>query len=239
MRPRGPCNSASLDHLRRGKPSACTGGQECFDIILVTAEGGRKKMTNARPHLDGRSLSRPRASPAPIASTPPRNLTGIRIRGGGGCSSRSIASTSGMPLPFAPGANLRTSQAANPVAMAEMPMTSAKPAISLPCAQSMTAPRKRSDRSRPGERRLLQVPISHPPQTPRAPGPAGCRVLALALDRSPAPDSLPLPQAFSTPPYSLQKNIFIFYDSKIRRIVLADVNPRMRNLALSLSGEAP
>jgi hypothetical protein len=34
----------------------------------------------------------------------------------------------------------------------------------------------------------------------RAPGPAGCRVLALALDRSPAPDLLPLPQAFSLPP---------------------------------------
>ena len=41
----------------RGKASARAGGQECLDIILVTAEGGRKKMTNARPHLDGGSLS--------------------------------------------------------------------------------------------------------------------------------------------------------------------------------------
>src|SRR6266478_3505667 len=31
--------------------------------------------------------SRPRASPVPIASTPPMNFTGIRIRDGGGCSS--------------------------------------------------------------------------------------------------------------------------------------------------------
>src|SRR5271157_3771763 len=41
----------------RGKPSARTRGQECLDIILVTAEHRRKKMTDARPHLDGRSLS--------------------------------------------------------------------------------------------------------------------------------------------------------------------------------------
>jgi hypothetical protein len=41
----------------RGKPSARTGGQKCLDIVLVTSKGGRKKMTNARPHLDGRSLS--------------------------------------------------------------------------------------------------------------------------------------------------------------------------------------
>ena len=41
----------------RGEPSARTGGRECLDVVLVTAEGGRKKMTNARPHLDGRSLS--------------------------------------------------------------------------------------------------------------------------------------------------------------------------------------
>jgi len=84
----------------------------------------------------------PSASPVPIASTPPKNFTGIRISGGCGCSSRSTASTSGMPLPFAPGANLRTSQAANPVAVAEIPMMNAKPAISLPCAQSMKQDRR-------------------------------------------------------------------------------------------------
>src|SRR5262249_37165774 len=41
----------------RGEPSAGTGGEECIDIVLVTAKGGRKKMTNARPHLDSRPLS--------------------------------------------------------------------------------------------------------------------------------------------------------------------------------------
>ena len=31
--------------------------QECLDIVLVTAKSGRKKVANARPHLDGRALS--------------------------------------------------------------------------------------------------------------------------------------------------------------------------------------
>ena len=35
-----------------------------------------------------------------------------------------------------------------------------------------------------------------PPQTPRALGPAGCRVLARVLDRNPAPGLLPLSPAF-------------------------------------------
>src|SRR5262249_59853259 len=48
----------------RGEPSAGTGGEECLDIVLVTAEGGRKKMPNAGPHLDGRPLSAQRPSPA-------------------------------------------------------------------------------------------------------------------------------------------------------------------------------
>jgi len=106
--------------------------------------------------------SRPRASPAPIASTPPKNFTGIRISGGGGSSSRRTASTSGMPLPFAPGANFRTSLEANPVAMAETPITSAKPPISVPCAQSMTAFRKRSDCSRTSRKTLPTRPDSPP-----------------------------------------------------------------------------
>src|SRR5260370_25115538 len=42
--------------------------------------------------------------------------------------------------------------------------------------------------------------MSHPPQTPRALGQAGCRVFAWTLDRRPAPDLLPLPPAFSPPP---------------------------------------
>src|SRR5262249_3366200 len=41
---------------RRGEPSARTRGKECLDIVLVTAEGGGKKMPNARSHLDGRPL---------------------------------------------------------------------------------------------------------------------------------------------------------------------------------------
>jgi hypothetical protein len=97
--------------VSNGEPSARTGGQECLDVLLVTAEGGRKKMANARAPIWTVGPSRPSASPVPIASTPPKNFTGIRMSGGGGCLSRSIASTSGMPLPFAPGANFRTSQA--------------------------------------------------------------------------------------------------------------------------------
>ena len=41
----------------RGEPSARTRRQECLDIVLVTAKGGRKKVTNTRPHLDSRPLS--------------------------------------------------------------------------------------------------------------------------------------------------------------------------------------
>jgi hypothetical protein len=42
--------------------------------------------------------------------------------------------------------------------------------------------------------------MSHPLQKPRTLGQAGCPVLARALDRSPAPELLPLPLAFSLPP---------------------------------------
>src|SRR5271165_588727 len=42
--------------------------------------------------------------------------------------------------------------------------------------------------------------MSRPPQKPRALGQAACRVLARPLDRSPAPELLPLPLAFSPLP---------------------------------------
>jgi hypothetical protein len=47
--------------------------------------------------------SRPSASPEPMASHPPTNLTGSTLNGAGGSSSRSTASTWGMPLPDASG----------------------------------------------------------------------------------------------------------------------------------------
>ena len=127
--------------------SARTGGQERLDIVLVTAESGRKKMTDARPHLDGRSLS---AESEPGAH---RQHAAKEFHGDQNQRRRRLLVTQHR-LDVRDAASLcswrdfRTSQAANPVAMAEIPMTSAKPAISLPCAQSMTAPRKRSDRSR-------------------------------------------------------------------------------------------
>ena len=48
--------------------------------------------------------SRPRASPEPIASTPPANLTGRTANGAGSASPRVTASTCCTPLPAARGA---------------------------------------------------------------------------------------------------------------------------------------
>ena len=82
-------------------------------------------------------------------------------------------------------------QEANPLAMAETPITSAKPPISLPCAQSMTASGKRSDCSRTSRKTLPTRPDSRPPQTPRALGLAACPVLARGLDCRLVPGLLP------------------------------------------------
>jgi len=57
----------------RGEPSARTRRQECLDIVLVTAKGGRKKVANARPHLDGRPLS-------PVGGTSARLLENPSLR---------------------------------------------------------------------------------------------------------------------------------------------------------------
>ena len=50
-------------------------------------------------------------------------------------SSLSTASTCGIPLPFAEGANRRTSQAATPAAAAAAATTAAAPSGPWPCAQ--------------------------------------------------------------------------------------------------------
>jgi len=34
----------------RGEPSACTGGEECFDIVLLTTKSGRKKIFDLRAY---------------------------------------------------------------------------------------------------------------------------------------------------------------------------------------------
>ena len=88
--------------------------------------------------------SRPSASPAPIASTPPTNLTDIRPGGVGGTFSFNAASTCGMPLPEAYGENRRTSQAANATAAAAPPQTNKKPAKPRSWPTAITASLKRS-----------------------------------------------------------------------------------------------
>jgi len=71
--------------------------------------------------------SRPSANPAPIASSPPKNFTGISWAGAGGNSPVSTASTCGMPLPEAGGEKRRTSHAAIATAPALAATTNKKP----------------------------------------------------------------------------------------------------------------
>jgi hypothetical protein len=80
-------------------------------------------MSETRAHLNG-------SRPAPMASTPPRNLTGIKRNGAGERSPRITASTWGMPLPDACGEYRRTNQAANAAAAAHAVRTKRKPPAS-------------------------------------------------------------------------------------------------------------
>ena len=57
------------------------------------------------------------------------------------------------------------------------------------------------------------------------------RLLSYFRRRRHSPFHLPLGSVSKN---LLQKNIFIFYRSQIRQIILAHVNPTVRNLALSL-----
>src|SRR3984885_1078460 len=88
--------------------------------------------------------SRPSASPAPIASTPPTNFTGMMRDGGSGSSPLNTASTWGVPLPDAYGEYRRTSQAATSVAAAEATTPIKKPARRSPCPQAINVSRRRS-----------------------------------------------------------------------------------------------
>src|SRR5580693_680152 len=72
--------------------------------------------------------SRPRARPLPIASHPPKNLTGRRLKGAGDNSPFATASTRGIPLPAAYGEKRSTSRAANPVRAAMAATVSKEPA---------------------------------------------------------------------------------------------------------------
>ena len=76
--------------------------------------------------------SRPSASPAPIASAPPMNFTGMIRNGVSGICPVRMASTCGMPLPAAWGEIRRTSEAAIPAATAQAATMSQTP--SGPCA---------------------------------------------------------------------------------------------------------
>ncbi len=117
-------------------------------------------------------------------ASPPRNFTGIKRSGGAGCSSRSTASTFGMPLPFACGANFRTRCAAKPVTPAEIASRITKPTSPWRCDQSMVEPRRRSDHSRAIRKRAPTSPMSHPTRTPKARERAGCHPLASGRDRA-------------------------------------------------------
>ena len=97
--------------------------------------------------------SRPSARPEPIASTPPTNFTdirrytaftGIRRYCARGSSPLSTASTWGMPLPDACGEYRRTSQAATPVAAAQMAITKKRPTKLSACIRSINTLRQRS-----------------------------------------------------------------------------------------------
>ena len=85
--------------------------------------------------------SRPSASPAPIASTPPTNFTGM-MRNGACCNcSLRTASTCGMPLPTASGEMRRTSEAAIPAAAAQAATKSQRPSDPCACAKTRSASR--------------------------------------------------------------------------------------------------
>ena len=99
--------------------------------------------------------SRPRASPEPMASTPPTNFAGIRTIDLGCC--RRIcrtASTSGMPLPDARGANRRTSHAAHAAAAAQAATTNRKPASLQSYAEAIQELRSASARVSASRKRL-------------------------------------------------------------------------------------
>ena len=87
--------------------------------------------------------SRPSASPEPMASSPPKNLTGMRRYGAWGSAPLKTASTCGMPLPDACGEYRRTSQAARAAAVAPSAMTGKKPSV-RPCAHTSNTSRPRS-----------------------------------------------------------------------------------------------
>src|SRR6266853_1528143 len=106
--------------------------------------------------------SRPSASPEPIASSPPKNLTGIRRGGAGGTSPSSTASTWGMPLPEAGGEKRRTSQAATAAVTAHVAATNSKPMSFSPCAQVISASRKRSASSSASRKMAPSSPAAPP-----------------------------------------------------------------------------
>jgi len=87
--------------------------------------------------------SRPSASPAPIANSPPTNFTGISRGGGGGSSPLRTASTWGIPLPEAGGEKRRTSHAAIVTAPAQ-PMTTNTNPTALSWARTISASRRLS-----------------------------------------------------------------------------------------------
>ena len=77
---------------RGGKPSTCTRREQRQAVGGVPAKNFPSKFARVAP-IWTQGPSRPSAKPAPIASRPPKNLTGSRINGAGGSSPLRTAST--------------------------------------------------------------------------------------------------------------------------------------------------
>ena len=129
--------------------------------------------------------SRPSASPAPIASAPPMNFTGMTRNGACGNCSLRTASTCGMPLPAAWGEIRRTSEAAIPAAAPQAATNSQTPSGPCACAKTRSASRNRSACSSRSMKQATPAPEIAPTTSART-------VRSARLPPSPSPSPPPL-----------------------------------------------